>query len=335
MKTKMTKAVVNSMLAGAVFMGAGSASAATADTTAATTTTIAGATTTTVETTTETPALLPGDFLYFMKIMVEKIELALTFNDAKQALLLIDFAQERIDEANALMANGNDELAAETLQKASDIQVQAMDFANFAATELDSDAEAATDADADAAAETDVQAAAATAELAAAPNDDAALEEEDEDAEKELSAKLTNNIQALMHAMENVKNENAKASLRKNIVKSLARLEKKIMKLDPEAAAALELAAQADTAADVPSATEIELPELETEAAESEETEAAAADKEAKAAAKAEAKAAKADAKQEKAEAKAQAKQEKASEKAAAKEEKANGKSQNENGKKE
>src|SRR5690606_12446580 len=62
--------------------------------------------------------LIPGDFFYFVEVMQEKIQLALTFNDYKKSQLLAEIASERIAEANALIQDGKYEEAGELLQKA-------------------------------------------------------------------------------------------------------------------------------------------------------------------------------------------------------------------------
>ncbi|HBI04702.1 MAG TPA: hypothetical protein DDY49_11810, partial [Paenibacillaceae bacterium] len=64
---------------------------------------------------TEAPSLVPGDFFYFVKTMVEKVQLSLTFNDAEKAQKLANFASERIAEARVLIENGDSEGAADLL----------------------------------------------------------------------------------------------------------------------------------------------------------------------------------------------------------------------------
>src|SRR5690606_18852157 len=46
------------------------------------------------------PTLVPGEFFYFVKIMIEKVRLAVTFDEYKEARMLAEFAAERIAEAN-------------------------------------------------------------------------------------------------------------------------------------------------------------------------------------------------------------------------------------------
>ena len=66
----------------------------------------------------ESPVLVPGDFFYFVKSFMEKIRLAVTTDDYKEAKLLVDFATERIAEANVLITEGKTEEAAKVLQEA-------------------------------------------------------------------------------------------------------------------------------------------------------------------------------------------------------------------------
>lgn len=66
----------------------------------------------------EAPSLLPGSFFYFAKIALEKVKLALTFDDIKDAKLLADYASERMAEAEALFAEGKGEEALEAIEEA-------------------------------------------------------------------------------------------------------------------------------------------------------------------------------------------------------------------------
>ncbi|WP_129689664.1 DUF5667 domain-containing protein [Gottfriedia acidiceleris] len=66
----------------------------------------------------EAPALVKGDFFYFVKTTVEKIQLLLTTDKVKEAELLAQFAQERIHEARELIKEGKEDLAKETIKEA-------------------------------------------------------------------------------------------------------------------------------------------------------------------------------------------------------------------------
>ena len=64
------------------------------------------------------PSLLPGDFFYFAKLAIEKIHLAFTMDDAKEAKLLAGYAAERLAEVEELFKDGKQEEAIEALNKA-------------------------------------------------------------------------------------------------------------------------------------------------------------------------------------------------------------------------
>ncbi|WP_274364085.1 DUF5667 domain-containing protein [Paenibacillus thermotolerans] len=186
----------------------------------------------------KTPALIPGNFFYFIKTVVENIQLALTFNDVDKALLLAEHAQERILEANALIAEGKSDLAAETLQKALENQQKALQQANQ--TETLTSNEDALDAYLPAASSDDVADEEDADEDLDADEDadhDAYVDEdedkdedehEDEDADskvrEQFSGKLKQNIASLILAMNKVKNPTAKAALAKNIEKSFGKM---------------------------------------------------------------------------------------------------------------
>jgi hypothetical protein len=142
----------------------------------------------------ETPSLLPGDFFYFSKILIEKIRLALTIDDVKEAKLIAEYAAERLSEAEVLFAEGNEEAALETMKQAIDN----IDIADNQVTNLEEN-------------------------TSGEVNDDETKLEQAKDT-------VSQNIIALTAAMEKVKNPVAKAALEKNIKKSYAKLAKKMEK---------------------------------------------------------------------------------------------------------
>ncbi|MGG1676495.1 DUF5667 domain-containing protein [Neobacillus sp. NRS-1170] len=146
----------------------------------------------------ETPSLVPGDFFYFVKTMTEKIQLAFTFDDYKQAELLADFASERIAEANALFAEGKTEDAAAILKEALATQEEASQ--TLPATEEGTEADS---------------------------SDNTQSVEEGK-----VEVKLAHNIDALCAALAQVKNPTAQHSIMKNVQKSFAKLAKKAAKLE-------------------------------------------------------------------------------------------------------
>lgn len=167
----------------------------------------------------EVPSLLPGDFFYFAKQALEKIQLILTFDDVKEAKLLADFATERLAEAEALFLEGKEEEALEMLKAALDNLSVAEETVN-----PDED--------------TEIEEIVIDSEESTNESDDSNQEviENDEDAKEteEVEKQISQNIIALTAAMEKVKNPVAKAALQKNIEKSYAKLAKKMAKLDKE-----------------------------------------------------------------------------------------------------
>lgn len=67
---------------------------------------------------TAAPSLVPGNFFYFAKITIEKIKLAFTFNQEKEAKILAEYAAERLSEADVLFKNGKEQEATELIEKA-------------------------------------------------------------------------------------------------------------------------------------------------------------------------------------------------------------------------
>lgn len=167
----------------------------------------------------EAPSLLPGDFFYFAKIVFEKIQLALTFDDVKEAKLLANFAAERLAEAEALFAAGDEEAALETIKTA----LENMENADNAVKEEQPAKE-----------EVSEEQAAGEEQPAADVKDDQQTNNEPE--VEEVKQVMSQNIIALTAAMEKVKNPVAKAALQKNIDKSYVKLAKKLEKWEEKAA---------------------------------------------------------------------------------------------------
>lgn len=191
------------------------------------------------------PSLIPGDFFYFAKIALEKIRLAFTFDNAKEAELLATYAAERLQEAGALFAEGKEDEALEVIEAAVQYMENSQEIVDeevseeeVADTEEGTDAEDGTTSDENTE-ETDSE---ESTEDGEEPADDVAAEESgDEDTEEdvvsedpfeEIEGMLRQNIIALKAAMEHVGNENARAQLQKNIDKTYAKMAKKLAKLE-------------------------------------------------------------------------------------------------------
>jgi hypothetical protein len=194
----------------------------------------------------EMPTLVPGDFFYFAKLTIEKIKLILTMNDVKEAELLAKFASERLAEAEALFAQGEEKVAIETIEKAlEDMQmadtvvveqqekeeteettVIEENVVNEDQTKVDEDVK-------EEATETELpKTEAPTSEATTTENQTTEDQTNDEEALEEIETLLSQNIIALTAAMEKVQNPVAKAALKKNIEKSYAKLEKKLAKIE-------------------------------------------------------------------------------------------------------
>ncbi|NNV05098.1 DUF5667 domain-containing protein [Geobacillus sp. C56-T2] len=146
----------------------------------------------------DTPLLLPGDFFYFVKTIMEHIELALTFDDTEKANRIAEFAEERLAEVKALLEQGEIEQAKEALANALKQQEAAWGIYEEAKQADEQNGERT---------ETDVEA-----------------------LRQQLEKKFSHNIEALQAALERVKNPRAKEVLARNIEKAKQKLETKIEK---------------------------------------------------------------------------------------------------------
>lgn len=180
----------------------------------------------------DAPAVLPGDFFYFFKTMMEKIELALTFDDAEKAKRLAEFAEERLAEAKALLDQGDIEQAKEVLANALKQQEAAWDV--YEGTKQTDEQNGET-------AETDI-----------------------ETLRQQLEEKFSQNITALQAALERVKNPRAKEVLARNIEKAKQKLEAKIEK---RLANQTEQSSQVEETDDEPTAPTDETEEAKNESA--------------------------------------------------------------------
>lgn len=197
------------------------------------------------------PTLIPGDFFYFAKIALEKIRLAFTFDDVKEAELLATYAAERLAEAGALFADGKEDEALKVIEAAVTYMESSQDIVdegtsddeqadNNSEDEPDVEDEATSDESAE---EMDSEESVGDVEEVA---DEVVVEDqEDENADdgqkedvvsedpfEEIEGMLRQNIIALKAAMEHVGNDNARAQLQKNIDKTYAKMSKKLAKLE-------------------------------------------------------------------------------------------------------
>jgi hypothetical protein len=190
------------------------------------------------------PSLIPGDFFYFAKIALEKIRLAFTFDNAKEAELLAAYASERLAEASALFSEGKEEEALLVIEDA----VQYMENSQIIVDEetkeeQDDQKEEETDSEEESQENTDSEDSTDDEipddelnEEDPAADEDATEEEVEEEVAKdpfeEIEDVLRHNIIALTAAMEKVQNPTAKAALQRNIDKTYAKMAKKLAKLE-------------------------------------------------------------------------------------------------------
>ncbi|PFA66330.1 hypothetical protein CN378_13590 [Bacillus sp. AFS015802] len=192
---------------------------------------------------TETPSLLPGDFFYFAKVAIEKIQLAFTMDDAKEAKLLAEYAAERLAEVEALFKDGKQEEAIDALNHAIEMIQKSEDQWSQDESEKDSTAESELETDTDVKDDSQVE-----DESDETSSEDGADEEsvkEDENSDeteeksgdmKEMEEMMAQNIVALKANLEKVQNPKAKAALQKNIEKSYLKLAEKLSRLEENAA---------------------------------------------------------------------------------------------------
>ncbi|TMU88009.1 hypothetical protein FGG79_07840 [Bacillus sp. BHET2] len=199
-----------------------------------------------------TPSLLPGDFFYFAKLAIEKIQLAFTMDDAKEAKLLAEYAAERLAEVEALFKDGKQEEAIEALNKAIDMIDQSeghwSDNENDDAdkdskeTETDSDAKdevkEETEKNENTEGTTNKESTADDSEIEGNTTSEG-TETETEEASDEMTdieELMSHNILSLKANLEKVKNPKAKEALQKNIEKSYIKLAEKLAKLEEKTA---------------------------------------------------------------------------------------------------
>lgn len=159
------------------------------------------------------PSVVPGDFFYFVKLMAEKVRLAFTFNDYKEAKLLAEFAAERISEANVLIADGKTLEAEELLKEAISTQ-------ELAEKTL----------------ETEVGTVAEDSEETVGGETELVTSDKAEDEETEVESKLAHNLDSLLVVIGKIENPKAQQAIMKNVQKTFAKLDKKFTKIEEKEA---------------------------------------------------------------------------------------------------
>ncbi|CEG26588.1 DUF5667 domain-containing protein [Bacillus sp. B-jedd] len=203
----------------------------------------------------EKPALVPGDFFYFVKIALEKIRLAITFDHDMEAELLAGYAAERLAEAEELFNAGEEDRAVETIKSAiaylNDYDKKAEDEESKEEPAVGEESGQPSDEEKPA---DEVQKDDEVADEQQ-PADEEAVVKDDEDA-TDSEQVVRQNIIALKAAMEKVKNPTAKAMLQKNIDKTYKKMAEKLGEIDgvkPEEEEKDEVATEDETIVTEPS----------------------------------------------------------------------------------
>ncbi|MBT2637389.1 DUF5667 domain-containing protein [Bacillus sp. ISL-39] len=191
------------------------------------------------------PSLIPGDFFYFAKVALEKIRLAFTIDNAKEAELLATYAAERLQEASALFAEGKEEEALKVIEAAVEYMESSQEIVDEEGSKEVADSEetgtedgVSSDEETESEELTEDGEEPADEVIAEEPSDEDAEEGSEieevvsEDPFEEIEGMLRQNIVALKAAMEHVGNDNARAQLQKNIDKTYAKMAKKLAELE-------------------------------------------------------------------------------------------------------
>lgn len=170
----------------------------------------------------EDPSFVKGDFLHFVKTIVEKIQLLLTTNKVKEAESLAEFAGERIHEARVFIKEGKEDLANETMKEAVTKMEMAQKEVDVPFSNIDDTTNtniAMEDKD------TTLQ----TAKTETEKETKKLTKEQKEIAKIQLH--LNNNLLVLANVLDQVKNPKAKASIANNIEKSFNKIGDKLENL--------------------------------------------------------------------------------------------------------
>lgn len=238
---KATNIALKSLLAGALVFGVnvgygqaeGNDTAETVSTDTPTSTTAETDTTTEgtssdSEVSTSDNEVLPGEFLYLFKIIFENIQLSIEENDIEKAKLLVQFGEERVDEIQALMKQGQMELAQKMIESALNNQMIELEIQDLQDEMKEEETEEAANEDASNEENSDEVTEEATEEATEEENEE--TNEATEEDVKEIEEYVARNIVALKAVAAKVKNPNAKAAIERNIKKAEEKWEKKLAK---------------------------------------------------------------------------------------------------------
>ena len=174
----------------------------------------------------DAPTLVKGDFFYFVKTTVEKIQLLLTTDKVKEAELLAEFAGERIHESRELIKEGKEEEAKETINKALEQMQIAQGQVDVPNT---TDALKVVEKEETSGTETTTTEDSAKTEEPKQEESKKLTKEQKEIAK--IQHKLNNNLLVLANVLDQVKNPKAKAAIANNIEKSFNKIAEKLEKV--------------------------------------------------------------------------------------------------------
>ncbi|MDT9023669.1 hypothetical protein RSX31_01740 [Rossellomorea sp. YC4-1] len=185
---------------------------------------------------TETPSLLPGDFFYFAKLALEKVKLAFTMDDAKEAKILAEYAAERLAEVEALFQEGKEAEAIEAINHAIEMIQRSGEELPQGENEEASNDESMEESEGETQDESNTEEKNSETEQTKDSNEVGAVEEADSEVKSdemtEIEELMSQNIISLKANLEKVENPKAKAALQKNIEKSYIKLAEKLAKLE-------------------------------------------------------------------------------------------------------
>jgi hypothetical protein len=166
---------------------------------------------------------LEQNLFSYITTMNDQLKLALSEDQMERASLLVDLSDEAIAEAQELFEQGKDEEATELLTKATEALKSADEIANEEEEETsDEEVEEVEESD-----EEDIEVIELDDDLTEDEEVIELDEESSDEEDKELEAKIGQNVISLTLNLHKVKNPNAKAALERNIERSLERLKAK------------------------------------------------------------------------------------------------------------
>lgn len=168
----------------------------------------------------------------FVQALTNNVKLALANDDLDKAEVYVDFAEQRMAEAQALLAQDKEDDAAELFEKALEALAKAEELSNEDTEEVQDDATNKEDSE-----ETEEMDETIEPEVDEDTENVDVVEYDDEDLDQdsdgdEIKERIGQNIFSLKSNMEKVKNPRAKEVLERNMLRALEKLEAKYGNID-------------------------------------------------------------------------------------------------------